>query len=201
MSTVFGWPLVPMPAIPAAPALIEWTAMDTVAVSQSPFTGQQQTQVWPGSWLEASISMPPMKHATVQAWLAWLLQVQGMAGVFQLGDPLAALPTGTGAGSPVVSGAGQTGSALNTSGWSGANSLLPGDWIQIGYRLYRNLGIVGAGPQTLSIWPPLRESPPDATPIAVTNTVGLFRLKSNARKWSQNPNRLYGMQFDIREAI
>ena len=120
------------------------------------------------------------------------------------GVPLGAQPLGTGAGAPVVSGAGQTGSVLNTSGWTGANALLPGDYLQIGYRLYNNLGVVnadGSGNATLSIWPQLRESPADATAIVLNNTQGLFRLKANSRKYSMLANRTYGLQFDIREAL
>ena len=59
MALVFGWPLVVMPTYPS-PATIEFGAIDSVAVSESPFTGRQQIQNWFGSRLEASIQMPPM---------------------------------------------------------------------------------------------------------------------------------------------
>src|SRR6185312_9413519 len=115
MSTFNGRTIVPMPATPAAPATIEFSAIDSVAASQSPFTGQQQIQDWQGSWLEATVSMPPMLHSVAQAWIAWLMALRGIAGVFQLGDPLAATPQGTGAGAIVVSGAAQTGRTLAVS--------------------------------------------------------------------------------------
>ena len=44
MATFNGWNIISMPATPAAPASVEFTAEDTVAVSISPFTGQQQVQ-------------------------------------------------------------------------------------------------------------------------------------------------------------
>jgi hypothetical protein len=202
MATVFGWELIVMPSTPAAPASIDWTATDTVAVSRSPFTGQQQTQNWRGSWLEGSVKMPPMKHGvTANAWIAFLLGLQGMAGVFQIGDPLASSPQGTGAGTIVVNGASQIGYSLAVSGGTGANCLLPGDFIQIGYRLYRNLSTYNGGAATLSIWPPIRESPLDATAVVTSNTKGLFRLKSNTRGWSINKARHYGISFDIVEAL
>jgi hypothetical protein len=198
---VFGWNLVPMPAVPAAPASIEYLAVDTVALATSVFTGQQQTQDWQAGWMEWTVTMPAMPHALAQAWIAWLLGLRGIAGVFQIGDPLAAQPQGTGAGAPIVVGSGQTGVLLNTTGWVGAGALLPGDYLQIGYRLYRCLSTVNNGAQTLSIWPQIRESPPDGTAIVVFNTQGLFRLKGNPRKWSVSDNRTYGIQFDVREAI
>jgi len=122
--------------------------------------------------------MPPMRDAQARAWFAWLLGLQGVAGVFQIGDPLGAQPLGTGAGAPVVSGAGQTGTVLNTLGWTGANALLPGDYLQIGYRLYRNLGIVGPGAQALSIWPQIRESPLDGAVISVRSGSCASRARS-----------------------
>jgi len=188
-----------MPSYPS-PRSIDFTAIDTVGVAVSPFTGQQQTQNWRNAWLEASVSMPPLKHIQAQAWIAWLLGLQGQAGVFQLGDPLAPLPQGLG-GSMTVSGAGQTGYTLNVAGGAGAPSLLPGDWIQIGFRLYRNIGTYNGGAGALDIWPQIRESPLDGTAIVVTDTKGLFRLKSNVRKWSESDMRMYGLEFEIREAI
>ena len=203
MPTTFnGWPIIPMPSIPAAPASVEFTLMDSVAVSVSPFTGAQQIQNWQSSWLEASVSMPPLTHAQAQAWIAWLMGVQGQANVFQLGDPLARAPlAGVGSGTMAVNGAGQTGYTLSVRDWTG--ELSPGDWLQVGYRLYRNLGTVSAsgGATPLSIWPQIRESPLDGAAITLVNTQGLFRLKSNARKYSITESRMYGLQFEIREAL
>jgi hypothetical protein len=206
MPTFNGWDIIPMPATPSAPATVEFTAMDTVAVSISPFTGQQQVQDWQASWLEASVSMPALRHAQAQEWIAFLMSLRGQAKVFQLGDPLALSPRGSGLGTPLVDGAGQTGYLLSTKGWiaNAVSVLLPGDWIQIGYRIYRTLAIAtadSAGKLVLSIWPQLRESPADGDIITLNNTKGLWRLAANARKWSVSGSRTYGMQFDIREAL
>ena len=105
-----------MPATPSAPATVEFTAMDTVAVSISPFTGQQQVQDWQASWLEASVSMPALTHAQAQEWIAFLMSLRGQAKVFQLGDSLAIAPRGSRLGTPLVDGAGQTGYLLATKG-------------------------------------------------------------------------------------
>ncbi len=206
MPTFNGWEIITMPATPSAPATVEFTAQDTVAVSISPFTGQQQVQDWQASWLEASVSMPALTHAQAQEWIAFLMAVRGQANVFQLGDPLAVSPRGTHLGTPLVDGANQTGYLLATKGWtpSAVGVLLPGDWIQIGYRIYRTLAIAtadGAGKLVLGIWPQLRESPGDGDAITLNNTKGLWRLAANARKWSIVNSRTYGMQFNIREAL
>ena len=57
-----------------------------------------------------------------------------------------------------------------------------------------------AGP-SLTIWPPIRESPADGQGIAITGTQGVWRLKSNSRKWSVAVNKLYSISFELREAL
>lgn len=206
MPTFNGWNVISLPTVPAAPSTVDFTATDIVAMSISPFTGQQQVQDWQQGWLEASVSYPPLTHVQAQAWIAFMMGLRGQANVFQIGDPLAVAPQGSGAGTPLVNGASQSGFTLNTKGWTaGASGVLkPGDWLQIGYRLYRNLALAnadGSGDAALSIWPSLRESPSDGDSIILDNTKGLFRLKTNARKWSETAARVYGVQFDFREAL
>src|SRR6266851_4954675 len=169
MPTFNGWNIITLPSTPSAPATIDFTATDIVALSISPFTGQQQVQDWQQGWLEASVSYPPLTHVQAQAWIAFQMGLRGQANVFQLGDPLAVAPQGSGAGTPLVNAGSQTGFSLNTKGWTpgAAGVLLPGDWLQIGYRAYRNLtpaNADGTGHATLSIWPSLRESPADGDP-------------------------------------
>lgn len=198
--------LIDMPTVPSAPQTVEWTMNDVVATNISPFSGQQQTQDWQAGWLEASISMPPLTHVQAQAWVAFMMQCRGQVNAFLFGDPLAVAPRGTGSGTPVVNGGTQFGFSLATKGWTASASgvLLPGDWIEVGQRIYRVLtgaSSDGSGNATLSIWPQLRESPPDGDTITLTNTRGVFRLKSNSRKFSMTEARFYGFQFEIREAI
>lgn len=205
MSTFNGFTIVTLPTKPA-PSAVDFTASDIVAASISPFTGQFQVQNWQSAWLEATVSMPPMKDAQARGFVAFLLACNGMANVFQLGDPMRKAPLGSGAGSPAVNGANQTGFTLQTKGWtaSAAGVLLPGDLLQIGFRLYTNLGVLnadGSGDAIASIWPNIRESPADGAGITLNNTLGIWRLKTNERKWSIKSARTYGIQFEIREAI
>lgn len=209
MPSFNGWNIIAMPSSPA-PRSIEWSMQDVVAVNTNPFTGGQQVQDWQAAWLEASITLPPLTNDQAVQWIAFLMQCQGMANVFQFGDPLNTATAGA-AGSPVVHGGGQTGRQLVTSSWYAPTShpvppVYPGDWIQIGYRLYRNLtqqtpDRFNSGQATLDIWPPLRESPADGTAIVIANTQGLFRLAGNQRKVSVDQTLVYGLQFNIREAL
>jgi hypothetical protein len=205
MPTFNDWTIIAMPAAPA-PRSIEFTAQDVVAVSISPFTGQQQIQDWQAGWLEASVTMPPMPEETARAWTAFLLSLRGMANAFEFGVPPGACSSAPAVGTPVVNGTNQTGYTLNARGFTAglANVMRAGDWLQIGSHLYQNLQAANAdasGHAALNIWPALRESPADAAAINITNPKGLWRLKSNSRQWSITEIRIYGFQFEIREAF
>lgn len=202
MPTALGWTLITMPTTPP-PASIEFSAVEAVAASTSPFTGQQQIQSWQAGWLEATVKMPSLAFVNGPVWKAFLMAAQGTANVFQLGDPVITAPqAGLGTGSMTVNGGGQTGYTLSVTGYTG--TLSPGDWLQIGYRLYSFVGgvtVLTGGVAALPIWPQIRESPAGGAAIVLANTQGLFRLKTNTRKWIQSPGKMFGTQFDIREAL
>jgi len=189
------------------PSSIEWDMQEVVAANQSPFTGQVQTYDWQNSWWEGQVSFRPMERYSFDMWSAFLAECRGQKNAFSLGDPKAKLPKGSAMGSPLVSGAGQTGYSLVTRGWapSVTSILLPGDFIQIGYRLYKTLSAVNSnssGVATLAIWPNLRDQPADGVVIKMRNCKGLFTLKSNSgNKFSTNTGN-YGLAgFAIREAL
>lgn len=157
-------------------------------------------------WL-GTCTFPPMTQAQADPWLAALMQCQGMLNAFQLGDPMKASPRGTPLGTPVVNGsiamvAG--GIVLYSQGWtpSQTNLLLPGDYLQVGYRLHRVLDVVtsdSSGKAPINIWPSLREVPAGNEPIITTNPLGLFRLASNKGTWSSDYSKLTRLSFQISE--
>lgn len=206
MATFNGFTIIPVPSTPPAPKSIEWSVPSIVSVTTSPFTAQQQIQDWQASWMELSLSYPPMSNDTAQAWISFIMLLRGSANIFQFGDPRMLAPRGSGLGTPLVDGGAQTGYSLATKGWTAGSAgvLLAGDWLQIGFRLYKNLvdaNADGSGKATLSISPPIRESPLNNTAINLTNTKGVFRLKQNAQRWMQSTGGLYTLTFEAREAI
>ena len=68
-------------------ANITLSAENAVAISQSPFTFQQQVVAHPGQRWAASVSLPPMKRQDAEYWIAFLLSLKGQVGTFLLGDP------------------------------------------------------------------------------------------------------------------
>lgn len=85
MSTYLGWNVVVIPSYPPAPASFQATAMDVVAMSISPFSGQAQIHDWNANWTEASVTMPAMQYSDAQNWVTFLKALKGVACVFQFG--------------------------------------------------------------------------------------------------------------------
>ena len=183
---------------------------DTVATVASPFTMQMQTQTWPGAdWWEATLSMPPMPRLTAAAWVAFLAQCRGQQCVFLLGDSAGVAPLGRIEGQPVIDGTVGTNNqpastVLYTRGWTPFSHrvLLPGDYVQIGQRLYMCLDIVasdGSGNAVFNVWPSIREQPADGAAMIFRNTAGLFRLADNARSWTADVMQLFGVSIHCTE--
>lgn len=103
--------------------------------------------------------------------------------------------------------AGATGNSIVVAGFpaSVSNLLLPGDNLQIGYRLYKVLEPVasnGSGQATVSIFPYLRDAPAQYTLVQWQMCCGLFRLMKNARSWSTSAVAQWGIHaLDFTEAI
>lgn len=188
-------------------ARITISSASAVAISRSPFSYKTQTQAFSGQMWFSEVTLPPMVRADADLWIAFLLKLNGVQGTMLLGDRSKASPKGTPLGTPVVSGSGQSGQSLVTTGWtpSATNVLKAGDYFQIGSRLYMNLNDAsanGSGNATLDIFPRLRESPSSGATIITSNCVGLFRLaSSSAQMYSVDAASIHGMSFSAEEAV
>jgi hypothetical protein len=209
-ATYNGWTILPMPTSPV-PMQIDMDIIDSVAMNQSPFSLATQMQVWPGAesmvW---NVSLPPMKTKTALAWTAWMKSLQGILNVFPMGDPNHLTPQGNVAGTPLVDGTSggynlPASYFLHTKGWTPntANVLLPGDYIQIGYRMHSVTQAASSdnnGCAVLSIWPSIREQPTDGQTVVTSNTQGLWRLADNKRSYSEHANKMVAISFKAVEA-
>jgi|SRR5579875_633739 len=211
-TTTNSYSLVPTPVCPA-PRSITYTASDAVATVKSEFSNATQTQYWPGADLRSwTVNLPPMQRSDAAQWFAFLMSLRGQAYVFQMGDPDGAQPQGNPSGAPAVDGSVSTNNTpgsnvLYTTGWTPSTYrlLLPGDYLQIGYRLYNvvesPVDSDANGAAQINIWPSLREQPAGGTAITLASTQGLFRLADNTRQWSYDVAQAYGISFRIVEAI
>jgi hypothetical protein len=207
-----GGESVTLVSLPTAPErrLVEWNFSDAVAAVESTFTGQVQTQEWPGAdMLGGTMTMPSLTQPQADDWISFLMQCRGRRNAFLIGDPLKTSPRGSVAGTPLIDNTVTSGNAamsqtLGIKGFtaSAAGVLLRGDWIQFGFRFHRVLDDVdadGSGKATIPIWPSIREVPTDGGAIVTTNPKGLFRLANNQRTWSADVKRLTQLSFQIQE--
>ena len=192
---------------------INLRARNSVGLSRSPFTFKEQVFSHGGQMFEADIQLPSMTRAEGEQWVSFLIKLKGMQGTFLLGDPAAATPRGsasTTAGTPVVSGAGQTGDDLTISGLpaSVTGYLLAGDYIQLGtgssstlHKVLNDVDTTAGGAATLDLFPAIRTAPLDAATVVVSNAKGVFRLATNDTNWSINEAINFGITFAAVEAI
>lgn len=192
-----------------APARSKFGMLTSVAVSQSPFSYQQQVYKNQGAAWKCEIEMPAMRRVYAEQFIAFMAKLQGRYGTFLFGDYDGRRPQGVATGSPLVKGAGQTGMTLLTDGWTAGvtNILKAGDYIQLGssstarlYKVTDNVNSDGSGNASLPIWPPLRSSPGDNDPLVVNSTVSQFRLDAPF-DWDANEVSTYGIKFTATEAL
>ena len=189
---------------------ITFRAVNTVGITQSPFTYSQQVVAHSGQRWEVDVTLPAMARADAEQWIAFLVSLRGVFGTFTLGDPVGASPRGSAGGTPLVNGASQTGGTLNIDGCTASQTgwLKAGDYIQLGtagtatlHKVLADADSNGSGEVSLDIWPYIRTAPADDASVTLTNTVGRFRLASNQQNWNINEASIFGMTFGGVEAI
>jgi len=177
---------------------IELRAVNAVAISQSPFTFQQQVISHGGQKWEASVSIPPVRRDLAAPWKAMLTALKGQTGTFLLGDPDYATPQGTVTSCVLTGSAGDETASVVMTG-----SLLAGDYIQLGTgsssRLHQVL-VDKTGNGSLEIWPALRSDYTDAS-VTFNAAKGVFRLSGNMTSWSINNASAYSISFEAVESI
>ena len=159
------------------------------AVSQSPFTYDQQTYQHQGVRWEAEVQLPPLKRSDAKQVEAFFAALRGQANTFTMGNPI---HNTTATGSITSGSAGATTVTGSTSG------VVAGDYFETGSALYIVTGISGS---SIDIMPPLRSAISSSTPMDFTLPKGTWRLATNDIGWSINQASLYGFTFACVEAI
>ena len=187
-------------------ASVEWRSANATSVSQSPFTYRQQVFVHGGQRWEATINLAPMDRDTAAAWKAALVSLRGTEGTMLLGNPSYKFPRGT-LRSSVSNPALVTGTAgdkdITIAMTNNSETLLAGDFIQLGtssgaelYQILEDL----TGDGDVEIFPNLR-STYSSQPLQTDDTKGVFRLSNNISSWSIDNASIYGISFEVVEAI
>ena len=186
-----------------------WKLERVVAVTESPFTNQQQVFEHDGAQWSATMTLPPMKKDNASVWLAFFLSLRGRRGTFKLGDQDKKTIQGTATGTILVNGASQTGNQIALDGFANSanNVFKAGDYIQINSYLYMVIEDVnsnGSGEANVKIEPALRsgiEPINDNATVIYTNTTTLMRLDNNEFQWDTDQVSNYGISFSCSEAL
>jgi len=186
-----------------------WAMERVVAVTESPFTNQEQVYEHEGAQWRATFTLPPMKKESAAVWLAFLMSLRGRRGTFKIGDQDRKTIQGVATGTILVNGDAQTGNAINLDGFANStnNVFKAGDYIQINSYLYMvsaDVNSNASGEATVYVEPSLRtgiEAINDDTTVLYSNTTTLMRLDSNELNWDTNNVSVYGISFACSEAL
>ena len=188
------------------------TPNSAVAMSQSPFTGAQQTYVYPAEFWVAEFSITDyLTRERANSCIGFLLSLNGRQGTFLAGDPLGTTPLGTWAGSPKVSGAHAIGvKTIAMDGFTAGQTAIvkAGDWFQTGsgatthlHQVVKDANSDGGGLVTLEIWPSIRAALADNDTFTTSSPKGIWRLSVNGVPWSLRDGRVSDIIIPVVEAL
>jgi len=169
------------------------------AVSQSPYTLQQQVQSYGGMRWEADITLKPLDSDDALAVQAFFVKLSGRKESFEL--PIKHqynASQSTVIGNQSINGAHTKGdSTVNIT----TNTAIPaGRMFSSSGRCYMITDSVNSGNVTVNIVPPLRTNLSDNQTIYF-NPAGVFRLTSDEVAWGISNDLKYGFSFTCVEAI
>lgn len=202
--------ILTFPAAVGLPPSNEWHLRYRTQHSISELDGTVQTIVLPGAYWYCTVGWTQLNATRWRALEAFLASLEGAGGRFYFGPQHALTPVGTGAGTPLVNGASQTGSSLITDGWTPSSAILKaGDYLHFDAGGRRELKIVtadvtanGSGQATISIKPPIRTSPADNAAITVSSPSCVMMLADDEQgSISYRTAGLASATLTMREAI
>ena len=167
----------------------------SVAVTESPFTYDQQVFDHKGAIWQCEVTLPPLSHADARSVEAFIVGLKGRSGTFTFGHPLhTSTATSTTSGTTAV-----RAEQLTTD--SGSTAVTAGTYFQLGDYLYMVTEDKSAGAGTLKFQPPLRAEIASGTALDFTLPKSLWRMASNDIGWSTDTASLYGFTLACVEAI
>lgn len=157
----------------------------------SPLSKSVQTVELPGAMWKADLTFTDRPRAIMAALEVFLTRLRGQAGRFYLHDHGHPTPFGVATGSPIVSGAGQTGSSLLTTGWtpSVTGILKARDYFQVVNRmrmLAEDASSDADGYATLVFDRPLVVAPTNNVAVVVNKPCAVMMLSGPDVGWASN---------------
>lgn len=184
----------------------QWSLLSNTQTFTSSLNGATQTAMLPGSKWRATLTFANLDTSNARKLQAFLTSLRGRAGKFYL-RPADSTRLGTATGTGVVSGGGQTGGVLVTSGWDPEQQLLfaAGDLIEVNGELKQVSVDVSSdvtGGATIPFAPDLHQSPPDGAQVRSDNPRVIMRLDDDQQAtWSLSVPVVYAVTISCTEAI
>lgn len=200
---IIDWPASPL----MRPSSVQWAQVLPEAVASSVFNQSTQSVVLGQAYWVVTLGIGPRRLTEVQAWEAFLAQLVNTRNRVRLWDWRLEAPRGLG-GAPWMAGGGQTGTSINTAGWtpSQAGVLRAGDWAGIAGQLRKVVADATSdafGVATLTLDQPLRSSPADGTLLSLAKPTALFICTTDkrARGFVQDGARARGPTLEFMEVF
>lgn len=179
----------------------EWQLITKTLDTVSPFDMSGQEQEYVGARWGAVIEYLLVTDADVQAMIAFLAKLRGSANrtnLYHLDRPRS---KGAWTGTPLVKGAGQTGTSILTDGWGTGSTVKAGDMVGIGTQLHvivANAAEAG-GEITLTVEPPRRAAPADNAAVTLTQPTCVMRRTEDIVRLQQiqTSNNLQPHRFTL----
>ena len=199
--------------LPSAPAFQKstWSLKRVTAMSESPFTGQQQVFDYGFALWQATLTLPPMLRPEAALWEAFMMKLHGRLGTFLLYDPDAKAPQGGVNTTATLDGAVAVGDFtidIDTNNNNMTNVFKAGDYIQIGaaasaklYMIVDNANSNGTGKVTVNIEPSIKAVGNDNAAVDYTIASGIFRMDSPDLGWNTDQVSKFGITFSCTEAL
>jgi hypothetical protein len=183
----------------------------TVAVSASPFTGQQQVYEWPNVTWRASFDVVAKGRAEWSQLTAFMTSLRGRLGTVLIYPYQGVRPRGTTNTSGVTvatGGAAAQARAINLSGMGAARTLLAGDFLQLGtgatarlHMVVENATADGSGNATVTIEPPLRVAYSSGAAVTLVKPATVMRSVSNDGASTVDLGGIITASFAFSEAL
>ena len=184
-----------------------------IVVSESHYSGIQQTYEYDYALWGATFSLPPMRRETAGAWTAFFSALHGRRGTFTLGDPDRIIPLGAATGTITLSSGASVGdntlSLTVGSGLSGVTGIFKaGDYIQLGtsaadFKLHMVVEDCDASGTavTAKIEPAVKTAVSTGQEITYNNPKARWRMDTDDLGWDGNHVSVYGISFSCTEAL
>lgn len=175
---------------------IEMRLKRAIAVSESPFSYEQQVYEHQGARWECEVTLSPLSYAEARSVEAFIIGLKGQSGTFTFGHPL---HNTTGASVGLGSNAGIR--ATQIIGGANSSAVSAGTYFQLGDYLYIATEDKAQGGNALKFEPPLRQAISAGTACDFTLPKSLWRMASNDIGWKTDTASIYGFTFAFVEAL